>query len=154
MSTEKLTDAQIRMMQAVRDTGSAYIPGNGGGRDQTFGALIRKGLVTRGTTSGVPTALTEAGAEALAQHEAAVEAARPRVRPITRGEQIRRRVASAAARFIAEARDGNVGYEPTDANLAEAFAHVVRPISPDLYGRVRYQVNKIRAERAQEGTPQ
>lgn len=71
--------------------------------------------------------------------------------PETRGRQIRRRVAMAAARFITEARDGNVGYEPTDENLAAAFANVVRPIDPELYGRVAYLVNKIRAERAQKG---
>lgn len=146
----KLSEPQIRMMRAIRRTGSAYVPGNGGGRDQAFGALIRKGLVERGTSGGEDTKLTEAGNAALDAVEAAEEAQRVpiRIRTRTRGEIIRYRVASAAARFIAEARDGNVPYEPTDENLAAAFANVMRPIDPELYGRVAYLVNKIRAERA------
>lgn len=59
---------------------------------------------------------------------------------------IRRRIESAAARFLADA-DG-APTEPTDANLSAAFANVVRPIKPALYPLVRDHIATIRAERA------
>lgn len=140
--TTKLTDPQIRIMRAIRQYGSPYIPGmNGGGQDQAYGALLRKGMV-------LDRALTEAGSAALDEIEAAEQARMLPRRVATTEERIHRRVTAAASKFIAEARDGDVPFEPTDANLAEAFKNSMRPINVELYPAVRVRVGEIRAERA------
>lgn len=61
---------------------------------------------------------------------------------------ILRRIELAAARFIAESRDGDIPAEPTDENLSAAFATVVLPINPELYPLVRDMVNRRRDEAA------
>lgn len=72
--TAKLTDPQVRVLRAIRDTGNSYIPGsNGGGVHQVMVALTAKGFVDG------PRTLTAAGEEALAAHEDALAAAQAEV---------------------------------------------------------------------------
>lgn len=142
----KLTEPQIRIMRAIRETGSAYVYGmNGGGRDQSVAALRRKDLAV---WEGRDMKLTEAGNAALDAVEAAEEARMQPRRVLTMDERIANRVHMAAAKFIAESRDGNVPPEPTDENLAQAYARAFRPIKVEYYPAVRARVEEIRAERA------
>lgn len=57
-----------------------------------------------------------------------------------------KRIGRFAGRFLAEA-DGQP-VEPTDDNLAAAFANTVKPIPAYLYPAVRERITEIRAERA------
>lgn len=151
MSKTELTEPQLRIMRAIRDHGTAYVPDmNAGGRDRAYAALLRKGMVRNG-------ALTNEGAVALLELDAAEKARQDAAQaawdadaPARAEARAYRRVISAAARFLAETDGVGNPVEPTDENLAAAFANVVRPIDPELYPRVRIRVTQIRAERAQK----
>lgn len=147
MSTVKLTATQELILRNIRDHGYATATGfrgsaQHGGADRSFYSLIGKGFIDR-----VDGTLTEAGSTALAAAEAATEALRPVVRKRSAEEILRSRVDSAAAKFLAESRDGDVPFEPTDENLAMAFSRAVKPIAEYHYSAVRDRVNAIRAER-------